>query len=116
MHSNTAGRVTPRHVEPEAEAFRRWEAEAFAAESAAQSFQDESAAAPWWARQADLETLIIATPATTRAAVLVKARLGRIDRERDVDGAGVALWTAVIDHLAEGDEGERQTRFVHAGT
>lgn len=116
MQSNTAGRVTARHVEPEADAFRRWEAEAFAAERAAQSLQDEPAAAPWWARQADLETLIIATPATTRAAVLVKARLGRIDRERDVDGAGVALWTAVIDHLAEGDEGERQTRFVHAGT
>lgn len=112
MHSNDK-RVSMRHVETEAVAFRRWEAEAFAAEQTAVSLTDETSAAPWWARQADLETLIIVTPAASRAAVLVKARLGRIDRDRDVDDAGAALWTAVIDHLAEGDDSERQTRFVH---
>ena len=105
-------RVTARHVESETAAFRRWEAEASEAERTAGALEDETAALPWWARLADLETLIITTPATERGAVLVKARLGRIDRQRDQDGAGAALWAAVIDHLAEGDECERQTRFV----
>ncbi|WP_156377000.1 MULTISPECIES: hypothetical protein [unclassified Brevundimonas] len=109
----TSRRVTTRHAESEVDAFRRWEAEAHACEVAAQAMdEDDAEFSGLWAKQADLETLILVTPAATRPAMLVKARLGRLDRHRDVDGAGVALFEQIIEYLAEGDDREKQTRFA----
>lgn len=115
-HIIAVKRATSRHTESEIEAFRRWEAEAYACEQASQATdENDPKFAELWAKHADLETLISITPATTRAAMLVKARLGRLDRVRDGDGPGEALFTQLIDYLAEGDEGERQTRFAVKG-
>lgn len=106
-------RATPRHVETEADAFRRWEANAFAEEQASESYaEDDPRFQMSWAKAADYEALILQTPAYSREAILVKARLGRRDRNRDGDPSGESLFAQIIDYLAPDDERERQTRFV----